>query len=111
MNTTVTRMYMSRENRVDEKPLGFTNLKKAGSIINEILEELSNSFDALEEANENYFDAVYDYNEDACDETEAGVQMTALSLEDAWADVQYNLSRYAVLMSIDGNEAFNRKVV
>lgn len=109
---TITKMYMSRENRVsDVKPLDCgEDLKRAGSVISHCLDNLSQALDAMEEANEEYFDACFDYSVENSEETEAGIQVAAFALEDKWADVQMELSKYAVLMSIDGNEAFNRKV-
>lgn len=110
---TVTKIYMSRENMMQKyiKPLDFgTDLKTAGEQAFVALETLDNVVDLLNAANEDYFDALFDYSEDNNEETEAGVQITALALEAAWAEVQQKLSEYAVLMSIEGNEAFQRSL-
>jgi hypothetical protein len=91
------------------KPLDFgSDLKTAADQTIKALEDLDNAVDILNNANEDYFDALYDYSEINNEETEAGVQITAMALEAAWAEVQQKLSEYAVLMSIEGNEAFQR---
>jgi hypothetical protein len=105
-------IYRSRETMIKTvKPLEFeADLTECAKQTQKYLEALDEAVDNLNIHNEDYFDALYEYGEDNNDETEAGVQIAAMALEDSWAEVQQRLSEYAVLMSIEGNEAFQRKM-
>jgi hypothetical protein len=93
------------------KPLDFTtDLKDAALQTRSFLEDLDVAVDALNSMTEEYFDSLYEYGEENTQENEAGVQMAAMALDEAWASAQKSLSRYAVLVGIDGNEAFQRKM-
>lgn len=110
ISASVTKMYRSRENLISHvKPLELgVRIEECEQAADDIITELYRAVDNLDDAASDYFAALDEFSEDNSDENDAGVQMMALNLDDKWAEVQKHLSGYAVLMGIDGNDAYNR---
>lgn len=110
---TITQMYKSRETMVEGmiKPLTMTaDLNESENQTDDQLEAIRDTMDELEDAKEDYFAAMFDYNDEPSDETWAGVQLMAENFSSAWASAQIELSKFAVLMGIEGNRSFQDKL-
>lgn len=108
---TVERIYKSREQMIEGlKPIGFGDLKEAENTLQDSYVVIEEAVVDLLNAQDDYFTALDEYSDTPSEEMEAGVQITALALDNAWAETQKALSSYAVLAGIDGNEAFQRNL-
>ena len=106
----VVNLYKSRETMIEATPLEYSDLAIADTAAFDQYEKLDNAVDTLGQAIEDYFAALYEYADENTEELTAGVEMMGLALDDAWADAQLQLSKLAVMLGIEGNEAFQRKV-
>lgn len=110
MSAEVINMYKSRETMIEAEPLEYSDLAVADTAAFDQYEALDKTVDTLGQAIEDYFQALYDYADENTDELTAGVEMMGIALDDAWAETQLHLSKLAVMLGIEGNEAFQRKV-
>ena len=110
--TKAIPLYKSRESAISDmiKPLEYSELAEADTACFDQVEELEDSIRALGDACDDYFGALYDFADDNNDEMQAGVDMMALALDDAWATAQLHLSKLAVMLGIEGNESYQRKL-
>lgn len=110
MKDNVVSMYKSREMMIEATPLEYSDLAVADTAAFDQYEALDKTVDVLGQAIEDYFQALYDYADENTEELTSGVEMMGIALDDAWADAQLQLSKLAVMLGIEGNEAFQRKV-